>query len=90
MDEIGPRLTEVLCNAWAAPYSTKSDFARAYADEIAEAACRGYLTVRASDGEWGRVWRITPLGVTLIFPDASLPAVEDMPLDLLLSNRALF
>ncbi|WP_195930296.1 hypothetical protein [Hyphomicrobium album] len=46
--------------------------------------------MRASDGEWGRVWRITPLGVTLIFPDASLPAVEDMPLDLLLSNRALF
>ncbi len=89
MDEIGPRLTEVLCTAWGAPFSTKSDTARLYADEIAEAACRGLLTVRATTGEWGRVWRITPLGVTMIFPDASLPSRENLPLDLLPPNRAL-
>lgn len=89
MVTIGPRLTRLLCEAWASPFSTKSDVAREYADEIAEASCRGLITVRTAGGEWGRMWRLTPLGVCLVFPDATLPSPEDLPLDLLLSNRAI-
>jgi hypothetical protein len=77
----GPRLidrsffADVLHLAWSQPFSTKSDFARAYADEIAEAACRGLITTRTEAGEWGRYWRITPAGAAIICPE--LPPMEE-------------
>ena len=58
-DETGPTLTEgeaagiamvyVLEAAKLKPYTTKSDFARTFATEIALAACEGLLTTRLND-----------------------------------------
>jgi hypothetical protein len=70
----GAKLTDVLNLAWSLPFSTKSDFARAYADAVAEAACRGLITTRTDAGGWGHFWRITPAGAAIVCPE--LPFTE--------------
>jgi hypothetical protein len=70
-------LRDVLLAAWSLPFSTKSDFARLAADEIAEAACRGLITTRTEAGAWGRYWRITPAGAAIICPEIPFPMEEE-------------
>lgn len=59
----GKKLTEVLAQAWHAPFTTKSDFARANADVIGMAASDGMITTRIATGLYGRDWRITEAGI---------------------------
>jgi len=56
-------LTKILGRAWAAPFTTKSDFAREYADLIAMAASDGYITTRRATGLYGNLWLITSRGM---------------------------
>lgn len=56
----------VLGQAWAGGFSTKSDFARANADAVAEAASRGFITSVNERGEFGRWWRITKPGLHVL------------------------
>ena len=73
-DETGPTLTEgeaagiamvyhVLEAAKLKPYTTKSDFARTFATEIALAACEGLLSPRLNDAQFTKVWMVTSDGL---------------------------
>ena len=53
--------------------TTKSTFAKAQADEIALAASAGLITVRQGSS-FGRVWRITPQGLHILW--GALPTME--------------
>lgn len=59
----GKTLTNVLARAWNAPFRTKSDFAREYADFIAMAASDGFITTRVATGLYDKNWRITAAGL---------------------------
>lgn len=61
-----PELLPVLKRAWERPFLTRSDFARTNADEVAIASCLGLLTVRHDPETWGRFWRITATGLSLL------------------------
>lgn len=54
--------------------STKSDLAREYADEFAALACLGYITTLVIYGGsiYGRVWKITPMGLLYLAHHAAL------------------
>lgn len=61
-----PELLPVLHRAWERPFLTRSDFARTHADEVAIASCLGLITVRHDSTTWGRSWRITARGLSLL------------------------
>lgn len=71
-------ITRVLDRAWRAPFSTKSDFARTYADFVALAACEGYITTQVAIHHYGRTWVITPKGLRhlAVLKDLDLPDEE--------------
>ena len=69
VDALGQQLTNVVREAWLRPYSTKSNFAKYEADWIAAAASLGLLTTRVSPNRVGRTWRVTPRGLSLLFPE---------------------
>lgn len=48
------------------PSMTKSQLSRQYADEIALCASRGWLSVILPNGEVGRHWRLTPIGLAYL------------------------
>lgn len=56
-------LLELLEYAYLAPFTTKSDFSRAHADLIANAAVVGFLTTEAPREGFTSVWRLTPDGM---------------------------
>ncbi len=56
-------LQDVLKKAWQDGISTKGDYARAHADQIAIAASCGFITTRVRSNEFGRKWLITKLGL---------------------------
>ena len=58
-DVTGLRLTNVLEEIYSYPITTKSNFAREYATEIAYLSCDKMITVIDYDGMWGNIWRIT-------------------------------
>lgn len=62
------RLLPVLRRAWESPFTTRSDFARKHVEDVAVAACLGLLTVKHHNtlNEWGRTWRITSAGLSLL------------------------
>lgn len=47
--------------------TTKSDFAREYATQIAEAASSGLITTETPMDGFGNVWRVTPDGLMSLF-----------------------
>jgi hypothetical protein len=56
-------LLELLEHAFlAGGFTTKSDFARAEADLIAQASIVGFLTTQTPRDGFGSVWRLTPQG----------------------------
>jgi predicted nucleotidyltransferase len=57
------QLTDVLTEAWKHGISTKGDFARANADQIAIAASCGLISTKVRANEFGRRWLITKLGL---------------------------
>jgi hypothetical protein len=57
---------DVLTVAWTSPFSTKSNFAREFADEIAMAASLGWITSQGADRRFGRCWYVTPEGLAIL------------------------
>lgn len=76
------RLLHLLQLVWTSPITTKSDLAREYADEIAEAASRGFLTTRVVYGSpravWGRRWKVTAEGLTFLRMSAHLITTQEI------------
>lgn len=62
-------IVRVLARLWTYSFTTKSDEARYYADEIAELACRGLITtaVRPSGDLYGRLWKVTDQGLSYLY-----------------------
>lgn len=73
------RLLSLLQRVWTYAITTKSDRAREYADEIAQAASAGFLTteVLPNTGVFGRLWKVTPLGLTYLWDKADAVATEE-------------
>lgn len=73
-------LCQVLSRLWTYSVTTKSDEARLYADEIAEAASRGFITTAvAPHGTlFGRLWKLTPLGLSFLFDNAGDPSATEI------------
>lgn len=51
--------------AWTGGFLTKSEYARAHADEVAIAASRGLITVNCGEA-MGRQWFITVEGLKML------------------------
>lgn len=73
-DEHGLTLTEdeaeglmkiavVILKARQQPFTTKSDFARMAATEVALCACEGLITTKINDTTFGNVWMVTGHGL---------------------------
>jgi len=72
-------LVQVLSRLWTYSITTKSDEARLYADEIAEASSRGFITTSvAPNGTlYGRLWKLTPQGLDYLFTNAPDPSLAE-------------
>lgn len=57
---------EVLIEAWAGGFTTKSKFAREAANIIAVAATEGLITTRLEEEVWGNRWMITEKGMNFM------------------------
>lgn len=58
-----PKLTDVLFMAWKNPFTTKSDYARCWADLVGMAASDGFITTRLATGLYGNKWMVTARGL---------------------------
>lgn len=78
-EERSLELCQVLARLWTYSVTTKSDEARIYADEIAEAASRGFITTAvAPHGTlYGRLWKLTPSGLSFLFAKAGDPSIAE-------------
>lgn len=56
----------VLRKAWLQGFRTKSDFARAYADEVAIAASLGLISTKIGKDRFDRTWHITRKGMDFL------------------------
>lgn len=57
------KVAKVLRRAWLHGFRTKSDFARAYADEVAVAASLGLISTKIGADSFDRTWHITRKGM---------------------------
>ena len=57
------RILMVLAKTRVEPFTTKSDFSRKFATEIAIAASEGLITTRLNEGQFTNVWMITQDGL---------------------------
>jgi hypothetical protein len=60
---IDENLRTVLHEAWTTGFTTKSDFAREFADFVAMAASMGLITTRINNQVYGKQWQITSKGL---------------------------
>lgn len=69
----------VLQRLWTYSSTTKSDLAREFTDEIAEAASRGFITTSVSPkgSVYGRLWKLTPSGLQHLYDNAWALTQED-------------
>lgn len=67
LETIGPRLINILINAWKEPFTTKSDLARYEADYVAQACELGLITCRDEENNFTNVWKLTALGTVALF-----------------------
>lgn len=74
------RLLQLLQRVWTFAITTKSDYSREYADEIAEAASRGFVTTAVVPGRdlFGRLWKITPAGCSFLYEQADRIADQEV------------
>jgi hypothetical protein len=75
-------LVHLLQRVWTYPLTTKSNDARAFADEISEGASRQLITTQIVPGPrntiWGRIWKVTPTGLTFLWDHADLLTFEEV------------
>ena len=70
------RLLALLQRVWTYAITTKSDYARDYADEIAQASSAGFITTQVPPGydqpaqSYGRLWKVTPDGLNYLYENA--------------------
>jgi hypothetical protein len=62
------------------PTAIQSDLSRGCAQEIAEAASRGYISTLVIPGErtYGRVWKITHTGIMFLTNNAACIAKDEL------------
>jgi hypothetical protein len=72
-------LVHLLQRVWTYSFTTKSDDARSFADEIVEAAHRQLLTTQVVPGGelYGRLLKLTSLGVSHLEANAALLSEEE-------------
>ena len=56
----------VVTMARVKPFTTKSDFARSYATEVAMAAVEGLITTKINETTFGNIWMVTQDGLGYI------------------------
>lgn len=69
-------MVQVLGSIWSGHVTTKSDLTRQHANEVAEAASRGWITtaiLRPSRNRYGRQWRMTSTGLMAFERDQGRP-----------------
>lgn len=73
-------LVHLLQRLWTYEVTSKSDDARAFADEIAEACSRLLITTQVVPHGtiWGRIWKLTPKGLTFLFANSNLLSDEEV------------
>lgn len=59
-------LRAVLEKAWRGGFTTKSDFARRFANQVAVAASLGYITTQVRGFSFGSTWLITKDGLSIL------------------------
>lgn len=59
-------LKQVLHTIWTYQVTTKSDFAREYADYVAMAASMGFISTRIMEHVYGRQWQVTARGLDVL------------------------
>jgi len=74
-EQTGPNVTDedamaaavavytVIAYARSKPFTTKSDFARLAANEVALCAVEGFITTKIQDDMFGNVWMVTQSGL---------------------------
>lgn len=72
-------LVHMLHRLWTYALTTKSNEVRECADEVAEAASRGFITtsIVPRGAVFGRLWKLTPAGLSFLFDNAPLVASEE-------------
>lgn len=72
-------LVHVLHRLWTYSLTTKSNEVRECADEVAEAASRGFITtsIVPRGSLFGRLWKLTPEGLAFLFDHATDVASEE-------------
>lgn len=70
-------LLETLRTVWRYNVTTKSDFARDYADYIAMAASMGFISTRITESIYGRQWQITSRGLVALEDHYGIREDED-------------
>lgn len=73
-------LVSVLQEVWTYERTTRGDLSRANADEIAEAASRGFLTtaIIPNGTVFGRLWKITPAGLAFLYANVASLSHEEV------------
>jgi hypothetical protein len=72
---ITPEVSEVLHYCYeVGGFTTRSDYARQYAEAIAAAACQGFITTEVPREGFGSIWRPTPLGLDALFINGGTPS----------------
>lgn len=74
---IDENLKIVLTTAWRESFTTKSDFARDFADFVAMASSQGLITTRIGGQLYGREWNITPKGLLALDKEYGVNISED-------------
>lgn len=73
-------LVSVLQEVWTYERTTRGDLARVNADDIAEAASRGFVTTAIiPHGQvYGRLWKVTPEGLAFLYANANALNQEEV------------
>ena len=66
MTHTDKNIGQVLYRAWSGGFTTKSDFARVYANQVAVAASLGYITTQVRGHTFGTTWLITKDGLSIL------------------------
>jgi hypothetical protein len=75
---IEANICQVLKEAWQKGFTTKSDFAREFADYVSIAACMGWVTTRIFPPDvWGSTWQITSKGLLALEELYGISTEED-------------
>lgn len=62
------------------PYTTKSDFARAAANEIALAASEGFISTKVDDTTYSNMWMVTHEGLDFMEGvEQAVEGLDDVP-----------